>query len=145
PKETIDSILVANAVSKKHAKKFGKLLFQDNGRMKPINTFSSELLRKVSRSNTYAGLNADQVFISMTEFPRLWVELPLIALKRGNDSIRHVTGVPEDQRNISLMDLFDERGNYKLEPFLAAATRTNTPNQYQKDIIKARENFSLLN
>ncbi len=145
PKETIDSILVANSVSKEHAKKFGQLLIQDNGRMKPINTFSSELLRKVSRSNHYAGMNADQVFISMTEFPRIWVEVPLIALKRGNDSIRHVTGVPENQRNISLMDLFDERGNYKLEPFLAAATSTTTPNQYQKDIVKAHENFSLLN
>ncbi len=145
PKQQIDSLIIANAVSKEHADKFGHLLIQDNGRMKPINTFASELLRKVSRSDHYEGLNADQVFISMSEFPRLWVEVPLIALKRGNDSIRHVAGVPDGQRNVSLMDLFDSRGNYKLEPYLAAATRTTTPNQYQKDFIKAHENFSLMN
>jgi cytochrome c-type biogenesis protein CcsB len=145
PKEQIDSLIIANAVSKEHADKFGHLLIQDNGRMKPINTFASELLRKVSRSDHYKGLDADQVFISMSEFPRLWVEVPLIALKRGNDSIRHVAGVDESQKNLSLLDLFDEKGNYKLEPYLSAATRTTTPNQYQKDFIKAHENFSLLN
>lgn len=144
-KQKIDSLITVNAVSKEHAAKFGHLIIQDNGRMKPINTFASELLRKISRNNHYEGLDANQVFISMTEFPRLWVEVPLIALKRGNDSIRHVAGVPEGQKDIALLDLFDEKGNYKLEPYLAAATSTNTPNQFQKDFVKAHENFSLLN
>lgn len=145
PKQQMDSLIIANAVSKEHAEKFGHLVIQDNGRMKPINTFASELLRKISRSDHYEGLDANQVFISMTEFPRLWVEVPIIALKRGNDSIRHVAGVPDDQKYIALLDLFGEKGNYKLEPYLEAATRTTTPNQYQKDFIKAHENFSLLN
>ncbi|MBK5214180.1 MAG: cytochrome c biogenesis protein CcsA [Flavobacteriaceae bacterium] len=145
PKQQIDSLIKANAVSKEHAAKFGHLIIQDNGRMKPINTFASELLRKISRSGSYEGLDANQVFISMTEFPRLWVEVPLIALKRGNDSIRHVAGLPEGQKDIALLDLFDSKGNYKLEPYLEAATRTSNPNQFQKDFIKAHENFSLLN
>ena len=144
-KQKIDSLITTNAVSKEHAAKFGHLIIQDNGRMKPINTFASELLRKISRSDHYEGLDANQVFISMTEFPRLWVEVPLIALKRGNDSIRHVAGVADGQKNLALLDLFDEKGNYKLEPYLAAATSTNTPNQFQKDFVKAHENFSLLN
>lgn len=144
-REKIDSLIVANAVSQEHADKFGHLIIQDNGRMKPINTFASELLRKVSRSDHYKGLDADQVFISMVEFPRLWVEVPIIALKRGNDSIRHVAGVPDGQKDIALLDLFDSRGNYKLEPYLEAATRTTNPNQFQKDFIRAHENFSLLN
>ncbi len=145
PKRQIDSLIKANAVSKEHAAKFGHLIIQDNGRMKPINTFASELLRKVSRSDSYEGLDANQVFISMTEFPRLWVEVPLIALKRGNDSIRHIAGVEDGEKQIALLDLFDEKGNYKLEPYLAAATRTTNPNQFQKDFIKAHENYSLLN
>ncbi len=145
PKKQIDSLILANAVSKEHAAKFGHLIIQDNGRMKPINTFASELLRKISRNDHYEGLDANQVFISMTEFPRLWVEVPLIALKRGNDSIRHVAKVPDGQKNLALLDLFDTKGNYRLEPYLAAATSTNTPNQFQKDFIKAHENFSLLN
>ncbi len=144
-KQQIDSLIKANAVSKEHAAQFGQLILQDNGRMKPVNTFSSQLLRKISRSDSYEGLDANQVFISMVEFPRLWVEVPLITLKRGNDSIRHVAGVADGATRISLMDLFDEKGSYKLEPYLAAATMTTTPNQYQKDFIRAHENFSLLN
>ncbi len=145
PKQQIDSLINANAVSKEHAAKFGHLIIQDNGRMKPINTFASELLRKISRNDHYEGLDANQVFISMTEFPRLWIEVPLIYLKRGNDSIREIAGVPEGQKDIALLDLFDKQGNYKLDPYLEEATRTTNPNQFQKDFIKAHENFSLLN
>lgn len=144
-KTKVDSILFANAVSKEHAAKFAELVIQDNGRMKPINTFASELLRKVSRSNTYEGLDANQVFLSMTEFPRLWSQVPLIALKRGNDSIRDVAGVSKNAKKISLLDLFDEKGNYKLEPYLEAATNKANPNQFEKDFVKAHENYYLLN
>lgn len=144
-KKEVDSVLFANAVSKEHAAKFAKLIIQDNGRMKPINTFASELLRKVSRSDDYEGLDANQVFISMTEFPRLWSQVPLIALKRGNDSIRDIAGVPEDTKHLALVDLFDERGNYKLEPYLEAATNKANPNQFEKDFVKAHENYYILN
>jgi cytochrome c-type biogenesis protein CcsB len=141
----IDSIILANAVSKEHAAKFAKLIIQDNGRMKPINTFASELVRKVSRSNQYEGLDANQIFISMTEFPRLWSQVPIIALKRGNDSIRAIAGVAEKAKRIALLDLFDKRGNYKLEPYLEEATSKANPNQFEKDFVKAHENFFILN
>ena len=144
-KTKIDSLIIANAVSKEHAAKFAKLIIQDDGRMKPINTFASELLRKVSRKNSYGDLDANQVFLSMTEFPRLWSQVPLISLKRGNDSIRDVAGVSEDAKQIALLDLFDEKGNYKLEPYLEAATNKANPNQFEKDFIKAHENYYLLN
>ncbi len=144
-KQQIDSLIQANAVDKSHALKFAQLVIQDNGRMKPVNTFASELLRKISHKTHYQGLDANQVFLSMTEFPRLWVEAPIIYLKRGNDSIRKIIGVPLERKEIALIDLFDEKGNYKLEPYLEDATRTTNPNQFQKDFIKTHENFYLLN
>ena len=144
-KVQIDSLLMANAVTKEHAAKFSELVIQDNGRMKPVNTFASELLRKVSKKNTYEGLDANQVFLSMTEFPSVWTQVPIIALKRGNDSIREIIGVPVDTKYISLMDLFDEKANYKLQPYLEKATKIANPNQFQKDFIKAHENYYVLN
>ena len=61
-----DSIIQADAFPIDHAEKFGQLIIQDaGGRMKPANTFSSELLRKVSKSDTYNGLNSDQVLLSI--------------------------------------------------------------------------------
>ena len=64
-----DSIVFGQCRGSIQAEVFGRLVLQDEGRMKPVNTFSSELLRKLSGKNQYKGLNADQVFLSMTEFP----------------------------------------------------------------------------
>ncbi|MDX1462709.1 MAG: cytochrome c biogenesis protein CcsA, partial [Marinirhabdus sp.] len=144
-KEQIDSLIKANVVDKAHAAKFAELVIQDNGRMKPVHTYASQLLRKISRSNDYEGLDANQVFLSMTEFPRLWVEVPLVSLKRGNDSIRKVLGVPTDTEKITLLDLFNEQGTNKLDPYLQEATSKNNPNQFEKDFIKTYENVFLLN
>tara|TARA_R110000787_G_scaffold60220_13_gene136625 strand:+ start:4608 stop:7772 length:3165 start_codon:yes stop_codon:yes gene_type:complete len=145
PKERLDSIILANAVTKEHAAKFAHLVIQDDGRMKPVNTFASELLRKISRSNSYEGLDANQVFVSMVEFPRLWLEVPIMSLKRGNDSIREIIGIAKDAKRFSLMDLIDENGNNKLGPYIEEASKTVNKNQFQKDFMKAYENFYLLN
>ena len=72
--------------------------------MKPINTFSSELLRKVSKSDTYNDMNSDQAFISMTQFPQYWYTMPIIYLKRGNDSIRKIAGIDKKAKFAALID-----------------------------------------
>ncbi len=145
--EQIDSLILANVVSKEHAEKFGKLVIQDEGgRMKPINTFSSELLRKLSLRNKYKGMNSDQVFLSMMTNPAIWYNAEFIAIdKKGkNDSIRHIIGIPEGQRRARAIDFFDETGKYKLEPFLREATATNIPNKFQQDYKDANIRLSLL-
>ncbi|WP_149302920.1 cytochrome c biogenesis protein CcsA [Pareuzebyella sediminis] len=143
----IDSIIKSTIVSKEHAEKFGKLVIQDEGgRMKPINTFSSELLRKLSLTDKYEDMNADQVFLSMMMIPQAWYNAEFIAIdKKGlNDSIRRVIGVPEDQEYAKATDFFDQQGNYKLAPFLMEATGTNIPNQFEKDFKEANIRLSLL-
>ena len=144
--QKLDSLLAQTLVSKEHAAEFGKLVIQDEGgRMKPINTFSSEVLRKLSGKSTFNGMNSDQVLLSMMINPQLWLEVPFIKLaKSGNDSIRQIVGVPSDQKLVKALDFFDATGMYRLKPFLEEATATNNPNQFQKDFIKAHERFSLL-
>ncbi|RKR12865.1 cytochrome c-type biogenesis protein CcsB [Maribacter vaceletii] len=144
----IDSVLMATLVSKEHAEKFGKLVIQDeSGRMKPINTFSSELLRKLSLKDTYKDLNADQVFLSMMMNPAIWYNTEFIAVdkKKQNDSIRKTIGVEKGKEFVKATDFFDANGNYKLEPFLEEATGTNNPNKFQQDIKDANIRLSLLN
>lgn len=143
--DQIDSLITVLTVDKAHAEKFGKLVIQDaGGRMKPVNTFSSELIRKVSKSDHYKGLNSDQVFLSMLQYPNLWNEVPIIHLKRGNDSIRHLLGVEEKAKYASLLNFFDENDNYKLSPFLEDAQQAKVPNAFQKDIIEAHKKALLL-
>lgn len=142
----VDSILTKYKVSEKHAAQFGRLIIQDEGgRMKPINTFSSELLRKVSHNNTYNGMNSDQVFISMTQFPTVWFETPLIYLKSGNDSIRKILGIPSDAKYATFRSCFDAKGNYKLSPYLDEAYKTANPNNFEKDFVETDKKVNLLN
>ena len=145
-KKQFDSIIKANTVSETHAAEFGALVIQDeSGRMKPINTFSSELLRKLSKRDNYEGLNADQVMLSMIENPLVWYNIPLIYIKKENDSIRKILGTPKKEQHVALVDLFEKDGSYKLEPYLQAATTTNTPSNFEKDFISTHEKFYLLN
>lgn len=143
----IDSIIQTTKVSKEHAEAFGKLVIQDEGgRMKPINTFSSELLRKLSLKDKFKDMNSDQVFLSMMLNKVAWYNTEFIAIdKKGkNDSIRKIIGVPEGQRYIKGIDFFDEKGRYKLEPFMREATATNIPNKFQQDFKDAHIRLSLL-
>ena len=142
----IDSVLTTYKVTEAHAAQFGRLVIQDEGgRMKPVNTFSSELLRKVSKSDTYGSMNADQVFLSMIQFPRVWFEVPLIYLKRGNDSIRKIIGIEKSDKYAPFIKFFDQKGNYKLSPYLDEAYKAAVPNQFQKDFIETDKKVNLLN
>ena len=142
----IDSLLLKFKVSEAHAAKFGRLVIQDaGGRMKPLNTFSSELLRKVSHKDTYNGMNSDQVFLSMTQFPTAWYEVPLIYIKSGNDSIRKIIGIEKSAQYAPFIAFFDKTGNYKLSPYLDEAYKSANPNNFEKDFVETDKKVNLLN
>ncbi|MCF8322723.1 MAG: cytochrome c biogenesis protein CcsA, partial [Flavobacterium sp.] len=124
---------------------FGRLIIQDaGGRMKPINTFSSELLRKVSHSNTFKGMNSDQVFLSMTQNNSIWLDVPIIYIKSGNDSIRKIIGIDSKAKLAPFIAFFDDKGNYKLSKYLDDAFKTANPNNFEKDFIETDKKVNLM-
>ena len=140
-----DSLTKKFIVNESHSSKFGQLLIQDSGgRMKPINTFSSELLRKVSKSDRFQSMNSDQVLLSIFRNPLAWYSEPIIYLKRGNDSIRSILNIPKDQKYAAFMDFFDFTGKYKLAPFLEDAYKSSLPNQFEKDFIESDRKVNLM-
>ena len=144
--KAIDSLLEKYKVNENHAKQFGRIIIQDaGGRMKPVNTFSSELLRKVSHSDKYKEMNADQVFLSMSQFPNVWYEVPLIYINKGNDSIRKIIGIPAGQKFARFINFFDEKGNYKLSKYLDQAYKAANPNQFEKDFVETDKKVNLMN
>jgi len=94
-KAQIDSILGANITPIAHVDKFAKMVVQDyDGRMKPMHTYASEMLRKLSKKDTYEGFTATQIYLSIQESPILWYNVPIIYLTpRKADSIRTIIGV----------------------------------------------------
>lgn len=145
-KTQIDSILKANIAPKDHADKFGHLVIQDlSGRMMPVNTYASEMLRKLSKYDTYEDLDANQVFLSIQESPMLWYNVPIIYLKpKKGDSIRKLIGVEKDAKYVPLADFFSDRGEYKLAPFLDEAYKAQIPNGFQKEFKETDQRVNLL-
>ncbi|EMQ94028.1 Putative cytochrome C-type biogenesis protein [Xanthomarina gelatinilytica] len=145
-KHQIDSILAANITPKAHADKFAHLVIQDvGGRMMPINTYASEMLRKLSKHDTYEDFDANQVFLSIQESPLLWYNVPIIYLKpQKADSIRRLIGVAESQKYVALVDFFTENGAYKLAPYLEEAYKAQIPNGFQKEFKETDQRVNLL-
>ena len=145
-KSQIDSILAENITPKAHAEKFSEMVIQDySGRMMPMHTFASEILRKISKSDIYEDYNATQVLLSITESPLLWYNVPIIYLKpRKGDSIRSIINVDFDKKYTSLVDYFTPEGRYKLAPYLEEAYRAQVPNGFQKEIKETDQRVNLL-
>lgn len=110
-------------VSKEHAAKFGKLLVQDHkGRIKPLDTYALETLRKVYKKDTYKGLTAEQVLLSAQLDPRIWGNeyiikvLPTVLGKELSGQLKVEDG------HTSMFNFFFE-GRYFLEDKVATAFR----------------------
>ncbi|KGL64330.1 cytochrome c biogenesis protein [Polaribacter sp. Hel1_85] len=143
--QQIDSILQANLVDLKHAESFNKLVIQDaGGRMKPAHTFASELIRKVSKTETFNGMEASQVLLSIIENPRLWFEVPVVYLEKGNTKIRETLSLPKDAEYARLSDFITPRGAYKIKEQVAEAQKKNVKNKFEKDLIKIDRRVGLL-
>ncbi|RED42861.1 cytochrome c-type biogenesis protein CcsB [Winogradskyella eximia] len=145
-KEQIDSILKVHITPKEHAAKFSEMVVQDySGRMMPMHTYASEMLRKLSKKETYEDFNADQIFLSIQESPMLWYNVPIIYLKpRKADSIRNIIGVGYDEEHTKLVDYFTPDGRYKLAPYLEEAYKAQVPNGFQKEVKEADSRVNLL-
>ncbi|OEJ98522.1 cytochrome C biogenesis protein [Flavivirga aquatica] len=145
-KTQVDSVLKVNIAPKDHADKFGHLVIQDlSGRMMPVNTYASEMLRKLSKHDTYEGLDANQVFLSIHESPTLWYNVPVIFLKRKKaDSIRRIIGLEVTDKYATLADFFSEKGTYKLAPYLDEAYKAQPPNAFQKEFKEIDQRVNLL-
>jgi cytochrome c-type biogenesis protein CcsB len=145
-KAQIDSILKVHITPKEHALKFAEMVIQDyDGRMKPMHTYASEMLRKLSKSDVYEDFDANQVFISIQESPLLWYNVPIIYLKpKKADTIRTIIGVDYGVKHTRLVDYFTPDGRYKLTPYLEEAYRAQVPNGTQKEIREADTRVNLL-
>ena len=140
----IDSALTISTVDKTHAEKFSKLVIQDaGGRMKPIHTYASELLRKVSKHDNFRDLNATQVFLSIQQNPRIWFDVPVIYIEKGNTKLRDMLGMPHEEKYATLSSFFDENRQYKLNEIVDKATKSNIKSKFEKDAINVNKRVQL--
>ena len=142
----LDSILNLNITPVSETDRLGHLVIQDtDGRMKPVNTYASELLRKLSKKDVYNDFDANQVFLSMQESPQLWYNVPIIFLKaKKADTIRSILGLEKTAKYAALVDFLDPNLNYKLGPYLDDAYSAQVPTAIQKIFTETDQRVSLL-
>jgi cytochrome c-type biogenesis protein CcsB len=130
-------------ISQEHAREFGKLLVQDkDGRMKPVNTLSSELLRKIYRKDNILGLNSDQAFLGMLSNPSYWQSVPMI--KVSDKELKKLIGV--DGKYAAFNDFLDQgMGYYLLSEHVNTALNKKPVerNSFDKDVIKVDERVNI--
>ncbi len=145
-KTQVDSILGANITPKEQADKFGKLVIQDiGGRMMPVNTYASQLLRKLSKHDNYEGFDANQVYLSIHESPTFWHDVPIIYLKlKKSDTIRTLIGLDTSEKYATFAHFFDDLGRYKLDPYLEDVYNTQVPTAIQKEFREADQRVRLM-
>ena len=141
----IDSALTANHIDISHTDKFSKLVIQDaGGRMKPVHTYASQLLRKVSKHDIYKDMDATQVFLSIQQNPRIWFQVPVIYIEKGNTKLRDLIGIPHENKYASLSNFFDQKGNYKISQIQQDAQKSNIKSKFEKDVINVDRRVNLL-
>jgi len=132
-------------IPKEHADAFGRLLVQDQkGRTKPMNTLSSEVLRKVARKESINGLTPEQVFLGMTFYPEEWAEVPMI--KIGSQAeIQKIFNTTSEY--VSFNDFFSTSGQYLLKDQARRAfnLQASERNAFDKEIMKIDERINICN
>jgi cytochrome c-type biogenesis protein CcsB len=131
-----------NVVSEEHAAKFGALPIQWRGRTMPMNTFSSEILRKVHRAETFGELNSDQFLLSFFAMPQMWTQVPLIAIPNKEISRRY--NLPKNHS--AYIHFFDENGHYRfLDEIQRIHTKpANERTAYEKELIRIDERVNII-
>lgn len=100
-----------SCVSSQHAGKFGSLVvLNPNGRLEPVNSYTSAILRKLYGADKLNGINSDQFFLNLLSFPDEWGAYPFI--KVDNKELLQRFG--RSGKYIAWEDVFDSEGNYIL-------------------------------
>lgn len=129
-------------VSREHAEKFGALPVQSgSGRMMPVNTLSSEILRKLHRADKFGSLSPDQFLLSLLAMPEMWMRVPLIAV--SNAELVRCYGLTPGA--CAYIEAFDADGNYKLQEKLEEAYGREPAlrTRFDRDLMKLDEQMNL--
>ena len=130
-----------------HFKVLSSLLIQDvaQGRVEPISTYASDLIRKISKKTSYNEMSSLEVLIGMCTHPEHWQNEPII--KVAHDGLAKELGAEKDY--VSFSQLFDTKngGKYKLADKVDAIYQKDPSmrNQYEKELINVDERVNIIN
>ena len=135
----------SGSISQDHARAYGELLTQNNeGRIEPVNTLASEILRKVCKKNNFDGLNPVQVFLDMNVDPLKWKNTALI--KISNSALKKSLGIPGDYATFSQLLPDEKSDSYLLREMVDKAyeKKASARNKFDKEVLNVDERVNIL-
>ena len=145
---TIKTII---SFDKAHAQKFGELVVQDSGgRMKPMDTLSTEILAKIHRgSHLKVGkykLDSNQVILGMMVKPDAYRDIKMIYTK--DKELNKLIGTTENAKYASFAQFFSDPNSmqgYKLAEIIDTAVRKEPKhrNMLDKAALKIDERVNI--
>lgn len=130
------------SIEKQLVKEFSELWVQGvDGRIEPVSTLTSEIVRKISRKSSLFGKSADEVVLSMMAYPEIWQSMPII--KVSNKTL--AAQLRATNKFITIKQLFDDQGNYQIKENVQAAY-TKAPalrNRVDKEYIYVDERVNI--
>jgi len=131
-----------SAAKGKHIDAFGELLVQDHqGRIEPVSTLASDLLRKIAKKDNWDGMSAVEFFLEMSANPNKWKTVPLV--KVGHSDLARTLGASNGF--VSFRQMFDEAGNYRLNDMVQQAynKKQTLRNKLDKEIMNVDERVNI--
>ncbi|HLN75025.1 MAG: cytochrome c biogenesis protein CcsA [Methylococcaceae bacterium] len=132
----------ATITKEDHIKEFGRLLTQDHeGRIEPVHTLASDLLRKIAKKSDWDGMSPVEFFLDMSANPEKWKNTPLV--KVDNKELQKQLGVSTDF--VSFSQMFDQSGNYRLNDLVQQSynKKQTSRNKFDKEIINVDERLNI--
>lgn len=139
---TMSEILQGLHIAPAHAEMFGGLPVQtSSGRIVPVNTFSSEILRKLSKDTRFFDMNPDQFLLSVLAYSEMWMYVPVLKLPNRDFEV-YFRLTPD---RCAFIELFESNGDYKLQERLEEAYRKMPDKRtaFDKDLIKLDEKVNI--
>jgi cytochrome c-type biogenesis protein CcsB len=132
----------AATTKNQHINSFGRLLVQDHeGRIEPVNTLASDLLRKISKKGSWNGLSPVEFFVDMSANADKWKNIPFI--KVGNSELKKTLGISDDYA--TYLNMFDQAGNYRLNNLVQQSynKKQTLRNKFDKEVINVDERVNI--
>ena len=131
------------SVTKQSGVEFGRLLIQNpKGRVEPVNSWSSKILRKIHHNTHFEEYSSDQIFLNLLIYPQEWADQPLIRVK--NRDVRELLNTADEY--ISYNQLFSSDNKYIIEQYVerAYAVSPSERSKLEKDILGLDEVINLI-
>lgn len=131
------------SVSSQHAEKFGSLVvLNPNGRLEPVNSYTSAILRKLYGADKLNNIDSDQFFLNILAFPDEWGAYPFI--KVDNKELLQRFG--RNDEYVAWQDVFDADGNYILTDEVNAiyAKPAAERKRLDSDLLKLDESVNIV-